>query len=67
VPELMQEQARPELLADALLPLLTDPAAAARQTADLGEALTAMGEGAEQPSRRAAQAILDFVAEPKAR
>jgi lipid-A-disaccharide synthase len=66
VPELMQEQARPELLADALLPLLTDPAAAARQTADLGEALTAMGEGAEQPSRRAAQAILDFVAEPKA-
>ena len=62
VPELMQEQAQPELLANAVYPLLTDPAAAAAQVADLDEALALMGQGAENPSRRAAQAILDFLA-----
>ncbi len=62
VPELMQEDARPELLAGAIYPLLTDPAAAAAQVADLSQALAQMGQGAENPSRRAAQAILDFLA-----
>lgn len=63
VPELMQEEAQPELLANAVYPLLTDPTAAAAQVADLDEALVRMGQGAENPSRRAAQAILDFLAQ----
>lgn len=63
VPELMQEDCQPGLLADAVAPLLTDPAAAATQVADLEKALAAMGAGAESPSRRAAQAILDFLSE----
>ncbi|GAA0533327.1 lipid-A-disaccharide synthase [Rhizomicrobium palustre] len=64
VPELMQEDCQPGLLADAVAPLLTDPAAAASQTADLDEALRLMGAGAENPSHRAAQAILEFLHEP---
>jgi lipid-A-disaccharide synthase len=61
IPELMQEDCRPERLADAVAALLTDPAAAARQLADQNEALHLMGEGADQPSRRAAKAILEFL------
>jgi lipid-A-disaccharide synthase len=61
VPELMQEDCRPETVAPAVATLLTDPAAAARQVADQNEALRLMGEGADQPSRRAAKAILDFL------
>lgn len=61
VPELMQEDCRPAPLADALAALLTDPGAAARQVADQNEALRQMGEGADQPSRRAARAILEFL------
>jgi lipid-A-disaccharide synthase len=61
VPELFQEKCRPELIADALAALLTDPAARARQVADQNEALRLMGEGADQPSRRAARAILEFL------
>jgi lipid-A-disaccharide synthase len=61
VPELMQEDCRPEAIADALANLLTNPAAAARQVADQNEALRQMGEGADQPSRRAARAILEFL------
>jgi len=45
----------------AVVPLLTDKAAAARQVADLDEAMRRLGLGAEQPSLRAARAILDFV------
>jgi len=61
VPEFIQEPCRPDLLAAAVAPLLTDPAAAARQVAEQNEALRLMGEGADQPSRRAAKAILDFL------
>ncbi|GAA0572111.1 lipid-A-disaccharide synthase [Rhizomicrobium electricum] len=61
VPELMQEDCRPETVAAAVAKLLTDPAAAARQVADQNEALRLMGEGADQPSRRAARAILEFL------
>ncbi len=61
VPEFLQERATPQALADAVLPLLTDKAAAARQVADLEEAMRRLGQGAEQPSLRAARAILDFM------
>lgn len=61
VPELMQEDCRPETVAAAVANLLTDPDAAARQVADQNEALRLMGEGADQPSRRAAKAILEFL------
>ncbi|MGC9954782.1 MAG: lipid-A-disaccharide synthase [Rhizomicrobium sp.] len=61
VPEFLQERCTPQALADAVLPLLTDKVAAARQVADLQEAMRRLGQGGEQPSLRAARAILDFV------
>jgi lipid-A-disaccharide synthase len=61
VPELLQHNATPAALADAVTPLLTDKAAAARQIAELNEVARALGEGSETPSLRAAHAILDFV------
>jgi lipid-A-disaccharide synthase len=61
VPEFIQERCTPQALADAALPLLTDKAAAARQVADLDEAMRRLGQGAEQPSLRAARAILNFL------
>jgi lipid-A-disaccharide synthase len=61
VPEFLQARCTPKLLADATVTLLTDKNAAARQTADLEEAMRRLGQGAEQPSLRAARAILDFV------
>lgn len=61
VPEFVQSRCRPEVLADAVAPLLTDKDAAARQTADLEEAMRRLGQGAEQPSLRAARAILEFL------
>jgi lipid-A-disaccharide synthase len=61
VPELLQGRATPTALADAIVPLLTDEAAAAKQIADLDEVAKLLGEGSEQPSLRAAHAIVDFV------
>ena len=61
VPEFLQARFTPQALADAVAPLLTDKNAAARQVADLDEAMRQLGQGAEQPSLRAARAILDFV------
>ena len=61
VPEFLQLRCTPKALADAVFPLLTDNAAAARQVTDLEEATRLLGQGAEQPSLRAARAILDFV------
>ena len=61
VPEFLQLRCTPKALADAVYPLLTDKNAAARQVADLAEAMRLLGQGAEQPSLRAARAILDFV------
>jgi len=61
VPELLQHNATPTALADAVTPLLTDKSAAARQIADLDAVAKALGEGSEAPSLRAAHAILDFV------
>ncbi len=66
VPELLQHKATPAALADATVPLLTDPKAAARQTADLDEVAKCLGEGSEPPSIRAARAIVDFVTSRRA-
>lgn len=61
VPEFLQGEATAKALADAVVPLLTDRQAAARQIADLDEASKRLGEGGEAPSLRAAHAIVDFV------
>ncbi len=61
VPELLQHKATPQALADAVVPLLTDKQAAARQVASLDEVAKLLGEGEEAPSLRAAHAIVDFV------
>jgi len=66
VPEYLQSRCRPDLLADAVYPLLADKSAAARQAADLDEAMRRLGQGGEPPSLRAARAILDFLARPAA-
>ncbi|MEI9993333.1 MAG: lipid-A-disaccharide synthase [Rhizomicrobium sp.] len=61
VPELLQGRATPQALADAVVPLLTDKSAAAKQVADLDEVAKLLGEGSEPPSIRAARAIIAFV------
>jgi len=61
IPEYLQSRCRPDLLADAMMPLLMDKDAAARQVADLDEAMRSLGQGGEQPSFRAAKAILEFL------
>jgi lipid-A-disaccharide synthase len=61
VPELLQEQCRPELLAEAVSNLLTDEAARAAQREAGREALRRLGYGGPSPSARAARVILDVV------
>lgn len=61
VPEFLQSSASPKNLANAVMPLLTNPDAAKKQVADLDQAAHRLGEGGEPPSLRAARAILDFV------
>jgi len=61
VPEFVQDRCRPELLAEAVEAILPGKPAAEAQRADLNEALARMGQGADQPSLRAARAILDFL------
>ncbi len=62
VPELLQGDCRPELLAPALARLLDDESARAAQRAGLDEALVRLGRGAGSPSERAAKAIMEMVA-----
>ena len=61
LPELLQENCNPKMLAESLIRLLQDPAARELQKRDVKEALLQLGEGDERPSRRAASAILDFL------
>jgi len=61
VPEFLQREASPGALADAVVRLLTDKAAADAQRRDLDRAAELLGQGGEAPSLRAARAILDFV------
>jgi lipid-A-disaccharide synthase len=65
VPEFYQDAVQPEALADALVPLLTDPAARDIQIAALDQAAHLLGKDGPPPSLRAARALLDFVEEPE--
>jgi len=62
VPELLQEDCRPERLVEAVSTLLTDPAAREAQRAAGREALVRLGYGGPPPSARAARIVLDLVA-----
>lgn len=61
VPEYLQNQAKPDVLATELARLLQDERVSAAQVADLEIAAQALGEGSEPASRRAARAIIAFV------
>jgi lipid-A-disaccharide synthase len=61
VPEFLQGAATPQALADAVVNLMTDARAAAKQRLDLELAARLLGQGSEAPSLRAARAILQFV------
>lgn len=61
IPEFVQGDCKPEALADALLPLLTQSQARAAQTARFDEAMSALGAGGPPPASRAASALLDII------
>ena len=61
VPELLQYDSRPDRLAAALGPLLTDPAAAAAQRAGFAEALAMLRPPFGTPSECAAEAVLSML------
>jgi lipid-A-disaccharide synthase len=66
VPELLQEDCRPDRLAAVVGRLLDDPAARREQIEGVGEVARWLGAGAEAPpSERAAHAVLDVVAKGK--
>jgi lipid-A-disaccharide synthase len=65
MPELLQDACRPDTLAAAVEHLLTDPAAREAQRAGAREALERLGLGGESPSRRAAEAVIDFISTRK--
>jgi lipid-A-disaccharide synthase len=64
VPEFLQSRATPENLALALGRLFSDANARAAQVAAMKEFSTALGEGDEAPSLRAARVLLEFVDKP---
>ncbi len=59
VPECLQEDCRPDRLAEELDRLIGDEAARSRQQMGLAEAVAALGSGTPAPSERAAKAVLD--------
>lgn len=61
MPELLQDDCRPDKLAAAVEHLLTDETARALQAAGARRALEKLGLGGESPSRRAADAVIDFI------
>lgn len=67
VPEFLQGEAKPPVLAREVARLLSDKDAAAQQVAELKQAARLLGEGAEAPSLRAARVIVDFAREKRAR
>jgi len=60
VPEFLQDKCTPETLAPAVLKLLTDPAARARQVAEQNAALEAMGRGKTPAAEIAAGVVLSL-------
>lgn len=62
VPELLQQDCRPERLAVELARLLDDPQARQEQIDGVAEVARWLGQGDTPPSERAARAILDIVA-----
>jgi lipid-A-disaccharide synthase len=67
VPELLQENCRPELLAREVSALLRDEAAREAQRAAGQEALRRLGYGGPPPSARAARIVLDFASRSESR
>ena len=61
VPEYLQEDCRPERLADALDGLLSNEGARLAQAKAGEEALGRLGQGGPSPSGRAAGAVLDLI------
>lgn len=67
IPEYAQDSLSPADLAEEVERLLTDQEVAARQIEGYRSALEAMGLGAAPPSERAAAAILEIIAEERAK
>lgn len=61
VPELLQDDCRPETLSAAITQLLDDGDARHRQQDAFREATLLLGRGGESPSRRAAEAVLNVI------
>ena len=64
VPERLQSQCRPEILAEDLGLLMRDDMRRVAQRADFSAALSKLSPGGERPSRRAAQTILSLIRPP---
>jgi lipid-A-disaccharide synthase len=65
VPEFIQSRCTGANLAEALVPLLSDTPIRRKQIEELDAATAQLGVGGEQPSLRAARALLDFVRSPR--
>lgn len=63
VPELIQEKCRPDLLADAVSSLMTDPDAREAQREGTRQAMATLGRSESPPSQRAARLVLDVIAQ----
>ncbi|MFS2009975.1 lipid-A-disaccharide synthase [Azospirillum sp. CT11-132] len=63
VPELLQQDCRPDRLAAELARLLDDPAARQAQIDGVAEVARWLGQGDTPPSERAARTVLDVIAE----
>lgn len=61
VPELLQEDCRPDRLAAAVDRLLSDPAARAEQIDGVAEVARWLGQGGEPPAERAARVVLNRI------
>lgn len=62
MPEFLQEECRPEALAEAVSALLADPADRAARKQAMREAVVALGYGGESPGDRAAATVLEVIA-----
>ena len=62
IPELLQDDCRPERIAAEAMGLIEDGARRDRQRAAMAEATALLGRGGEPPSRRAADALLRVMA-----